>query len=187
MTTHKTDEEIARQVQEGQKELFGVLIERYEEKLKRYASKFLLQRQDAQDKVQEVFIKAYINIQSFNVSRKFSSWIYRIAHNEFINAIKKRSGESIFFFDPDTIFPHPLSKEEADGAVTRKETKELLDKTLEQISPKYREPLVLYYFEDLDYKAISEILQIPVSTVGVRLKRGKEAMRKIIEKDEQRP
>ncbi|MBS3903088.1 MAG: RNA polymerase sigma factor [Anaplasmataceae bacterium] len=181
MTHTSTDEEIAHQVQRGKKELFGVLIERYEGRLIRYARKFLLERQDAEDKVQEVFIKAYVNIQSFQTSRKFSSWIYRIAHNEFINAIKKRSGESIFFFDPDTIFPHPLSRDEADSEATRRETKELLDQTLQKIDPKYREVLVLYYYEDLDYKTISEILEIPISTVGVRLKRGKESMRKIIE------
>jgi RNA polymerase sigma-70 factor (ECF subfamily) len=184
MTTTLTDEEIAKHVQGGKTELFGEIIERYEAKLLRYARKFLLQKQDAEDKVQEVFIKAYVNIQSFNVSRKFSSWIYRIAHNEFINAIKKRGSESVLFFDPDTIFPHPLSKEEADKPANQKEIKDLLDKTLDQIDPKYREPLVLYYFEDLDYKTISEILEIPISTVGVRLKRGKESMRKLIEKEE---
>ena len=86
----ETDEEIAKRVQGGDVDSFGVLIERYEEKIARYARKFLMRGEDVKDIVQEVFIKAYVNIQSFDTRQRFSPWIYRIAHNEFINAIKKK-------------------------------------------------------------------------------------------------
>ena len=87
--TEQTDEQIAQAVQKGDSSAFGLLVERYEPKLLRYAKKFLFDYEDGKDIVQEVFIKAYSNIQSFDSGRSFSSWIYRIAHNEFINAIRK--------------------------------------------------------------------------------------------------
>jgi len=175
----ETDEEIAARVQGGDTESFALLVERYEEKMLRYARKFLFGLEDAEDLVQEVFLKAYVNIHGFNTWRRFSPWLYRIAHNEFVNFIKKRGREPVLFFDPDTLFPHPLSSDYADREVLTKELKEALEACLDKLHPKYREPLVLYFFEDLNYQEISEILQIPISTVGVRLKRGKDTLRKI--------
>lgn len=177
--SQETDEEIALRVQKGNVHLFGVLLERYLVKMKRYANKFLFGYEDAEDLVQDVFVKAYVNIQSFDPSRKFSPWLYRIAHNEFINAIKKRKREPVPFFDPDTIFPHPVAPEDSSDDAQRRELKEKLDLCLKELSPNYREPLVLYYYEDLNYEEIADIMHLPVSTIGVRLKRGREALQKI--------
>jgi len=176
----KTDEEIALRVQAGEAEAFGDLISRYEAKLMRYGRKFLSDKEDAIDIVQDIFIKAYENIQSFDATRRFSPWIYRIAHNEFVNALKKRANHRIVFaIDMDTIFPHLASTETADSAAMERDTRETLERHLEGVSVKYREPLILYYLESLDYKEISDILQIPVSTVGVRLARARAMLQKI--------
>ncbi|MBT7553483.1 RNA polymerase sigma factor [bacterium] len=177
------DEEIAQAVQQGQTEFFGLLVTKYEKAMLRYGYKFLSQRQDIEDLVQDVFLKAYTNIQSFDVERKFSSWLYRIAHNTFINALKKKDKQPLLFFDADTLFPHPIAKEKTDKLIDEKQIKAMLDKCLQQVSIKYREPLVLYYLEELSYQEISDILQIPISTVGVRIKRGKEKIKSLC-KDE---
>ena len=177
-----TDEEIAHLVQSGKTDLFGILIERYEEKMKRYAKRFLFDHEDAEDLAQEVFLKTYINIRSFKTSKKFSSWLYRIAHNEFINAIKKKGKEPIPFFDYDVIFPHPVSKENTDKKITESELRAILDKCLSKLKPKYREAIVLYYFEELSYKEIADVLHIPIATVGIRLQRGKKIMKSLCEK-----
>lgn len=174
----KTDEEIAKEVQSGDVESFALLMERYEPKLTRYGQRFLFDSEDVKDLVQEVFIKAYINIKSLDTDRRFSSWIYRIAHNEFINAVKKKTRDKIFFFDLDVMFPHPVAKETADKDVSLQEIKRMIDTCLEKVDTKYREPLILYYLEQMDYKEIADILQIPISTVGVRLSRGKAALKK---------
>ena len=178
LVTEKTDEQIATQVQAGDIDAFGVLVERYEAKLTRYARKFLSDSNDVLDLVQDVFIKAYENIQSFDATRRFSPWIYRIAHNVFVNAIKKKRHEPFRFFDADTIFPHPVAEETADGEAERREIRQAIDQGLRKLDQKYREPLVLYYFEELSYEEIGEILAIPKATVGVRLKRGREMLRK---------
>lgn len=175
----KTDEEIAALVQSGDLESFSFLVERYEVKLKRYARKFLARAEDIDDIVQEIFIKTYINIKSFDSEKRFSPWIYRIAHNELVNELKRKERSPLLFFDADTLFPHPISKEMADKKTQEKEVKKILDKCLGKIPSKYREPLVLFYIEELSYNEIAEIMHVPASTVGVRLKRGKRMLKKL--------
>lgn len=175
----QTDEEIAKAVQNDDIESFGILMDRYEAKMIRYARKFLSGPDNITDLVQDVFIKAYINIKSFDASRKFSPWLYRIAHNEFVNALKKQKHETFQLFDTDMIFPHPIAAETADSETSKREMKKEIDQCLNKLEPKYREIMVLYYFEEMSYEEIAEVLHIPVSTVGVRLYRGKEILKKL--------
>ncbi len=180
----KTDEEVVAMVQSGDLDAFGVIVERYEQKLLRYARKFLFNQDDAKDLVQDVFIKAYSNLQSFDSRRRFSPWLYRVAHNEFLNVIKSKKGkESFSLFDIDVLFPHPIAKETADEKVNLQEVKDWMEKSLNSLDAKYREPLVLYYLEEMNYQEIADILQIPVSTVGVRLGRGRALLKKNIRPD----
>ena len=175
-----TDEEIVEQVLQDNIELFGLIIERYEKKLLRYGKKFLSDSDDIKDLVQEVFIKTYTNIASFDTNKKFSPWIYRIAHNCFINEIKRKSRVCIVPIDTDTIFPQLFSLYDPEKEVLDNELKENLDLCLNIIDIKYKEIIILFYIENLSYKEISDILHISVNLVGIRLNRGKKAMRKIL-------
>lgn len=175
----QTDELIASKVQEGDVHAFGILVNRYAPKMTRYASKFLFGYDDAQDAIQEVFIKAYRNINSFDTDRRFSPWLYRIAHNEFINIIKKKGREPLSILELDTIIPIQSQIFNPEKDFDDRILKETLENNLKKLDPKYREPLVLFYFEGLDYKQISSIMHIPVATIGVRLKRGKETLQKL--------
>lgn len=174
------DEEVVERVRLGDKDAFGVLIERYEGKLTRYIRRFTQVDDDVTDILQVIFIKTYTNLQAFDLSRSFNSWIYRIAHNESVNHLKKRGNEKVSFIDFDTILPHLFAEEEADSLAQREETKRMLEGSLKSISPKYREVLILYYYDDLSYEEIADVLQIPTGTVGVRIKRGKDALAKVL-------
>lgn len=180
--TQLSDEAVAKAVQQGRVDAFEQLVLRYEHKLLRYARKFLLTDIQAQDAVQEVFIKAYVNIKSFDSKRKFAPWIYRIAHNEFVNSGQKRSRELMDFFDFDAFLPHPAAKDSPETDFQKQEMQILVNNFLEKLDPKYREPLILYYLEDLNYQEISDVLKIPVPTVGVRLNRAKALLRKAAKK-----
>jgi len=179
--SNPTDEELAGDVKAGQIERFGLLIERYGPKMKRYARKFLFGYHDAEDLVQDVFFKAYANIRGFDSKRRFGPWLYRIAHNEFLNAIKKRGREPLVLFNTDALFPHPAAPDNPAGDAERAVVRAQLDRCLDRLDPKYREPLILYYFEELDYREIADILRIPPATVGVRLARGRLALKTIYE------
>ncbi len=169
-------------VQAGKIESFGILVKRYQAKMLRYARRFLFNYHDIEDLVQEVFIKAYTNIQSFDASKKFSAWLYRIAHNEFINAIKKKGKEPMPFFDLDILLPRLASKDEADKKTNQREICQMIEQCLDKLDFKYREPLILYYFEELTYREIADVLRIPVPTVGVRLKRAKKSIKSFCQK-----
>lgn len=174
-----TDEHIAEKVQRGDPELFGVLVERYEQKLLRYGRKFLRQREDIEDIVQDVFVSAYKNIQSFDIRLRFSPWIYRIAHNAFVNALR-RNEYGVRFVDLDTLLAYHVVDDHAENERERGDMRRMLDAGMAEIALKYREVLTLHYFEDLPYKDIADILQVPIGTVSIRLKRAKEELKKHI-------
>ncbi len=176
--TALTDEAVAKRVQEGQQELFGVLMERYEAKLSRYGQKFLSSPDNIDDIVQDVFISAFQNIMSFDVSRRFSPWIYRIAHNAYVNALKKSSRMPIMLFDFDALVSHTVYEDPAELERERKDIKQMIEGSLSKVSAKYKEVLLLRYYEDMDYKEMAEVLEIPIGTVSIRLMRAREALKK---------
>ena len=173
-----TDEKITSLVQSGQVDLFGVLMDRYKSKMLRYARRFLFDLTSAEDLVQDVFINAYVNINGFDVSKKFSPWLYRIAHNYFVNEIKKRNRNPLIFLDLDTLLPHLPHEEGPVVKALDKELKEELELCLNKIDLKYKEVLILYFFEGLSYKEIAMVLHIPINVVGVRLNRGKKMIKR---------
>src|SRR4030042_1128700 len=84
-----SDEEIAEIVRTKDKEAYAEIIKRYQEKLMRYANYIIGDEHKGADVVQEGFIKAYVNLNGFNTKKKFSSWMYRIVHNEAMNMLSK--------------------------------------------------------------------------------------------------
>lgn len=177
------DEEIVLLIQKGNKDIFDLIIDRYTDKIERYLKKFLSNKEDQEDLLQDIFIKCFININSFDTDQKFSPWIYRISHNEAINLLKKNSNRPFSFdiFDEAFSFTHPKAKEDSESDSERILIKKYLDSILEDISIKYKEIIILYFYEDLSYKDISDVLKIPISLVGVRIQRGKKEIRKILE------
>ena len=171
------DEEIVRLVQSGKAEPFNFLIIRYEKKIENYARHFLSDKEEINDALQEIFIKAYKNIKSFDAERKFSSWLYRIAHNEFINALKRKSKKTLPLIDFDVFFPFQSQKNAVSEELDRQENRKIVDEFLNRLEIKYKEPVVLYYLDDLSYREIADILHIPIGTVGVRIKRAKDIMK----------
>ncbi len=178
-----SDEALCKYVQKGDKEMFGELVDRYQKKLSRYGRKFLFSTENIEDLVQDVFIKAYQNMQSFDLGQKFSPWIYRIAHNTFINALKKHARAPLSLFDFDTLIPHLAYDDPSTREREQKEMRILIDQSLEKLAPKYREIIVLYFLEELNYKEIAEILHIPTGTVGIRLTRAKKQLKKFLPSD----
>lgn len=162
---------------------YSFLVERYEDKLLRYIKRFVYDQDDARDVLQDVFIKTYQNLKSFDHDYKFNSWIYRIAHNECVNYLKKNKKEGISFVDLDTVMPILFAKESSDDLAISKENKAVIEKALDQLDIKYREVIVLNFFEDLSYEEISEVLRIPTSTVGVRIRRAKEKLKLYLDKN----
>jgi RNA polymerase sigma-70 factor, ECF subfamily len=172
-----SDEKIVGIVCGEDQEQYAELVKRYEEKLLRYV-RYMIGDREADEVVQETFIKAFVKLRSFDEKRgKFSSWIYRISHNEAMNKIKKKKHVSLDFNDwLKEILPGKVNVE---VEYERQEEKEMVRRCLNGTDLIYRSVLSLYYLEDKSYDEISEILKIPMGTVGIRLRRGKEKMKEI--------
>jgi len=173
-----SDEELVIFVIEKDKEAYGELVIRYQEKLIRYADYLLQDMHVAEDVVQDSFIKAYVNLKGFNVKKKFSSWIYRIVHNEAINKINKDK-KKISLDANEWIKDIFDSGDNIEADFERTETVRMVRSCLKKLPYKYRSSLTLYYLEDKTYEEISDILRMPTSTVGTRIKRGKEKLAEI--------
>lgn len=172
-----TDEQLAGIAQTGSQMAFTELANRYWTRLVRYVQRLSAGSSDSEDVVQVALLKAYQNLQSFNVERRFSPWIYRITHNTLMDHLKARKRDPLPFFDPEVLFPHPVAKENPESDAEAASIRALLDKNINQLHPRYREPLVLRYYEDLSYKDIAEVLHLPTGTVSIRIKRGLEHLR----------
>lgn len=173
-TNSLTDEELIIRVRTSDKELYSKIVERYEKKLLRYADLLIKNKDKAEDIVQQSFIKAYVNLNGFNTNKKFSSWIYRIVHNEAMNIIKKYKKETPLKLDADF-----KSAENVEEEYLRKELINSANNCLNEMPVIYREPLALQYLEEKSYDEISDILHLPIGTVAVRIKRAKALMKKI--------
>jgi RNA polymerase sigma-70 factor (ECF subfamily) len=176
-----TDEIYAARAQQGDKESFGVLVDRYQEKLLRYGRKFLSAHEDIEDIVQEIFVNAYQNLKSFDATQRFSPWIYRIAHNAFVDTLRKKTRSPFVSMDFDTLVSHAVIDESAERERNRKEIKSMINQGLDRLPPKYREIIIFYYLEELSYKEIADILRVPMGTVSVRIKRAKAELRSVLQ------
>jgi RNA polymerase sigma-70 factor (ECF subfamily) len=181
-----TDEVVVKQALQD-KEQFGVLMDRYEAKLRRYIARLGVRNTDDQlDVLQDIFLKVYRNLNGFDPKLKFSSWVYRIAHNEAISAYRKKNvrpeghlvadSEEILSFVSGTL-------ETADVTFDKTVNADEVNQALLQIDKKYSEVLLLRFFEHKEYDEISDILQIPIGSVGTLIHRGKKQLATVINDD----
>ena len=173
-----SDEIIVDRVRSVDQSLYAVLMDRYQPKLLRYAVSLTQDEDKAADIVQEAFIKAFINLKSFDSQKKFSSWLYRIVHNEAMNFFAKYPREVKLPEDIDF-----ESEENAEKDFEKKEVQEQLGKCLGQMPILYSEPLTLFYLDDKSYEEISDILRLPMGTVATRLNRAKKIIQKLCQKN----
>ncbi len=174
------DRDIILKVKEGDRKAFEELYNRYYSYALRTATAITKSTQEAADAVQETFIRVYRNIYSFNTNRPFKPWFYRILVNE-CNRVMKDKSRVVFV-------SHYM---EQDSIHARKddyhfEEYEELYAAIEALSDIYRIPIILKYLNDFTEKEIGEILSLNINTVKTRLYRGRQKLKKSLEKIEER-
>ncbi len=175
-----TDEEVVQQSLTNTA-FFEQIVLRYERKLTAYIRRLgVATHEDQQDVLQDIFIKVYKNLNGFDTSLTFSSWIYRIAHNEAISWYRKKHvrPEGHLVDNSDDVFELQGSSEQSseklfDEQVNATEVK----RALGAIHQKYRDALILRFFEHKEYDEIGDILKIPTGTVGTLIHRGKQELK----------
>ena len=161
-------------------ENYAYLIRRYENQLLRYILRLSnFSKEEAEDVLQEVFIKVYKNLNSFDPKLKFSSWIYRITHNQVISTFRKNKNTSrVISWDVDNKIIDQIIedfdiREELDNENLSTQIKAVL-KTMDY---KYAQALELKFLENKSYKEISDILQKPENTIATWISRAKKQFR----------
>lgn len=179
-STERTDYELVAATLRH-KENYGLLIERYEAPLLRYIRRLTnVPDEDAEDLLQEVFIKAYQNLHDVDEQQSFSAWIYRIARNHVISSFRKRNvrPEGHAREIDDHVFDLLLADFHDDQHYDRELLRGQLAEVFGKIDQKYLDVLILKYFQEKSYEEMAYILQRPPGTIATLLNRAKKEFRK---------
>jgi RNA polymerase sigma-70 factor (ECF subfamily) len=178
-----SDAELISVAVDGREESFEELVRRYQRPIAGYVYRMLGDYDAALDVTQEVFIKVYNSLGRYSPEYKFSTWLYRIAHNAAIDHIRRNSNltQSIETESHDGAYqlqfecpaPSPERLRE------RKEWRHQIAEVIKRLPPAYRELILLRHSSDLSYDEIAEVTGLPLGTVKNRLFRARENMREL--------
>lgn len=158
-------------------EAFGMLMERYEAPLSRYIRRISsFSRDDVEDILQEAFIKTYRNLRDFDRKSKFSSWIYRIAHNQTIDVARKKKIQASVSIDEHDLEHLLRASTDIEGEAVRKDDFARLETAIRSLPKTYREALILRFLEEKSYEEIMDILHVPKGTVATLVHRGRKML-----------
>lgn len=181
-----SDEEIVALTLKDQ-DNFVLIINRYKNKLFNYIRRITsIRDEDAEDLLQDIFLKVYLNLNDFDSGLKFSSWIYAIARNQVISNHRRLSvraeGHSTNLEDESArkLDSNINIEKELDS----KYLKDNVAKVLYSLNEKYREVLVLKFLEEKNYQEISDIIKKPVGTVGSLMNKAKSEFKKELAKQQ---
>jgi RNA polymerase sigma-70 factor, ECF subfamily len=163
------DRKVIERVLSGDSEAFNLLIRRWERPIYNFIVRLIGDRDEAMDLSQDCFMKAYRELRTLKDRDRFSSWLYRIAHNACLSRLRKNHGKTWVELDP-----------EAGHAHTPVENRLAVEKALGQLPPDQREVVILKVFQGLKFEEIAIIQDAPISTVKSRLYMAFDKLRSIL-------
>lgn len=178
---------LARMALKGDQQAFAELVDLYQDKLYHMAYRMLSNRQEAEDVVQDTFLRVYKNLDRFDETLKFSTWIYRIATNLCIDRLRKRKqtysldAESQDYEGLDGYSMIPSDDRTPESELILSDTQRIIHQAMESLPPKYKTVMMLRYIQDLSLQEVGDILGMPVTTIKTRVHRGREFLRKKLE------
>ncbi|MBI4914293.1 MAG: RNA polymerase sigma factor [Acidobacteria bacterium] len=175
------DAQVVKLVLKGRREMFGVLLERYQRPIFNFVYRFYGNYDLAQELTQETFLRCYQFLKSYDPKRKFSTWLYTVAKNLCIDELKKRkSANEVALDDAMTAVEakgaEGMAERSAQLQCIRREDDFRLLEALQELPADARTVLLLHYFQGLSYQEIGESLSLPVSTVKIRIFRAKKVL-----------
>ena len=169
------DEALVSEVAEGNISAFEELVTRYQKKLHAFVFTIVWDEAAAQDIVQESFISLYKTIDRIDTEKKFSAYLFSITRNYAISYLRSRKVHA-----PLEVAEAVAGSDNPELRLEEKDENRRIQAALDIIDNKYKEVIMLYYFDDLSYEEIAKHLGVPVNTVRTHLKRAKEALRRVL-------
>lgn len=181
------DARLVKLARKGDQGAFAELVDLYKDKLFHLGYRMLSNRHEAEDVVQETFLRVHKNWSRYDDKQKFSTWIYRIATNLCIDRLRKRKPS--YYLDAEmndqegmdgyTLFPGDDKTPETEYLLS--ETQRTIHQAIAGLPAKYKSVIILRYLQEMSLQEISEVLDMPVTTVKTRVHRGREFLRKKLE------
>ncbi len=178
----QTDLELIREVQSGRVESFRTLVERHKDRAFTLAVRMLRKRSDAEEALQDAFLRAFHALDEFRGEAKFTTWFYRILTNVCLTRLERsRSDTGSFSFQDDGELPEPRSDDLLpDEALEQQEFVEAVTKEIGAMPERYRLVLTLYYMQELSYEEMGSVLGLPSGTVKTHLFRARALLRNAV-------
>jgi RNA polymerase sigma-70 factor (ECF subfamily) len=176
------DGELVQSALAGRESGFEELVRRYQRPIAAYVYRMVGDYDAALDLTQDVFIKVYGSLSRYRSEFKFSTWIYKIAHNAAIDHLRRNSARDHAVTRDDDRTETKLESRRLtpEQESERNERRSEIEVVVQSLSPAYRELIVLRHSHDLSYDEIAEITGLPLGTVKNRLFRAREAMRDLL-------
>lgn len=171
------------QAQAGDHQAFAKLVEAYKGPVYNLTYRMLGNPADAEDAAQETFLRAYVNLGSYDPSRKFSSWLLAIASNYCIDQLRRRRVRWVSVEDLPPWEPLQARTPDPEEMAVRRADDERIAALLEKLPPDYRLVVVLRYWYDCSYEEIAEITNATVSAVKSRLHRARRALAALLDSE----
>ncbi|MCK5147148.1 sigma-70 family RNA polymerase sigma factor [bacterium] len=174
------------QALEGDQKAYERLLLRYKGGIYNLIYQMIKNHEETEDLVQETFIKAFNSLQSYNNSYAFSTWLYKIAYNHCIDAIRKKKLKTLPLDRPIRLKEGEVHHQIKDDSLSPEsrylfnERQDMIKKTISELPERYRRAIILRHQEDKSYEEISKILDIPLGTVKARIFRAREMLKKRI-------
>src|ERR1044071_4242990 len=185
-TLAAADAELVVRALSGREDGFEELVRRYQRPIVAYVYRMVGDYDAALDLAQEVFIRVYNSLGRYRAEFKFSTWIYRIAHNAAIDHLRRvgasRTEEMTVEGEGGDSFEKPLASKapSPEQETERGERRAEIEEVVGQLPHAYRELIVLRHSHDLSYDEIAEVTGLPLGTVKNRIFRAREAMRELL-------
>jgi RNA polymerase sigma-70 factor (ECF subfamily) len=180
-TTPAADAELIRQTLQGETSAFGELVRKYQGRLYNSVVRIVGSRVDAEDIVQEAFVRAFVSLRDFRRDCAFYTWLYRLALNLALTQIRKKEPAVSLDTSRELGFCEPVDTEESpEDCLMRKERAPAIAAALAKLNEQHRTILVLREIEQFDYATIARVLDLNVGTVRSRLHRARMRMRKLL-------
>jgi len=172
------DLHLVRATLAGDQRAFGTLVERYQKLVAGIAWRYGIRREEIEDIVSEVFVKAYGNLHRFRPEHPFSTWLYRLAANHAIDHGRRTRRNRAEVEVPRQLPDPALGPGER---LERRETARIVRAALERLPRHYRDVLFLVYVEGMKVEAAAQTLGLPQGTIKTRLMRGRAGLRRILQ------
>jgi RNA polymerase sigma-70 factor (ECF subfamily) len=169
--------ELIKRAREGDKDAFGKIVNYYRRMVIGYCHRMV--GAGAEDAAQEIFIKLYLAIDRFDISKPIAPFLFRISHNHCLD-ILKRKGVRTISLETDIIYEKVSQNKDKmpdpEEAIQKAELENEVNRALAAIPPLYRSPLIMCHVDGISYEEISRILELPIGTVKARIHRGRKIL-----------